>query len=335
MQRFLTFQFVCLGWVFFNATGHVAGLRRPRPHLHRLGRAVPAGHAAARRHRPRHHRRPVRAPAQRGPAAGGVLPPAYRACRSGCSASPCSASPPSVRSASRPSSTTASDDGRPHTAPPRGLGVAAGVARAPARRAGTARRRPGAGAVDTRPGARRRRLRALVPALRADPAAQRPGLAGRHAPHGQPRHHRAGRGAQPRPAAVAHRLGHGHGRTGCRAGRSGSRRRDRGPTSPRAGRAGVRDDAGQGWHRADDADDRAPQPEAAHRGQPAAGPDRGRLHRPRHGRTAAVRPGRHRRRQRGARRPREHGADPARLLQLAGGADSRTSRRPSPRWSSS
>ena len=26
VQRFLTFQFVCLGWVFFNATGTVAGL---------------------------------------------------------------------------------------------------------------------------------------------------------------------------------------------------------------------------------------------------------------------------------------------------------------------
>ena len=37
VQRFLTFQFVCLGWVFFNATGHLAGLRRARPPVRGLG----------------------------------------------------------------------------------------------------------------------------------------------------------------------------------------------------------------------------------------------------------------------------------------------------------
>ena len=37
VQRFLTFQYVCLGWVFFNATGHVTGLRPHRPAVQRVG----------------------------------------------------------------------------------------------------------------------------------------------------------------------------------------------------------------------------------------------------------------------------------------------------------
>ena len=47
VQRFLTFQFVCLGWVFFNAVGHVQRLRRAGPPLQRMGDGLAAGHAAA------------------------------------------------------------------------------------------------------------------------------------------------------------------------------------------------------------------------------------------------------------------------------------------------
>ena len=112
VQRFLTFQFVCLGWVFFNATGHVAGLRRPGSHVHAAGVRRPRW---SRRcscvivlgtHRPR-----STCPARR----VGRLQATFsrqRVRRAGRRARrrSCSASPPSVPSAWPRSSTTASDD---------------------------------------------------------------------------------------------------------------------------------------------------------------------------------------------------------------------------------
>ena len=74
VQRFLTLQFVCLGWVFFDATGMSAFAVIGR--VFAAGRALAAGHPAVGRDRPRYHRRPVRADAQRVPPAGRVLPPA-------------------------------------------------------------------------------------------------------------------------------------------------------------------------------------------------------------------------------------------------------------------
>ena len=110
VQRFLTFQFVCLGWVFFNASGVsqalavlgrvFSGWGEPSPLVTPLLVLVVVGHPAL----------PVRAAHQRVAAPGGVLAPARGVCRSGSSASRCSASPRSAPSASRPSSTTGSDD---------------------------------------------------------------------------------------------------------------------------------------------------------------------------------------------------------------------------------
>ena len=123
VQRFLTFQYVCLGWVFFNATGMsqafavlgrvFSGWGEASPLITPLLVVTVAGHHRARSSCPRCAWTACR---RRSRARG---PP----CRSACSASPCSASPPSVPSASRPSSTTASDDRRPHTPAPRRLGV--------------------------------------------------------------------------------------------------------------------------------------------------------------------------------------------------------------------
>ena len=119
VQRFLTFQFVCLGWVFFNASGMSQAFAVLGPALHRAGArpsplvtpllvVIVVGTMAAQ----------FVPDAQGGPPAGGLLAPADRGPGRACSASPCSASPPSARSASRPSSTTASDDRPPHAAAP-------------------------------------------------------------------------------------------------------------------------------------------------------------------------------------------------------------------------
>ena len=285
------------------------------------GEASPLVTPAARRHRRRHHRRPVRARRCASTGCRRRSPASGPRCRSACSASPCSASPPSVRSASRPSSTTGSDDRRPHTAAPRRLGVARGVrsrTRTPSwRRPTTAGCGPrGRACWPSAPPPS-----PVVPALRAHPPAQRPGVAGRHAPHGQPRPDRPGGRAQPRPAALAHRLGHGPRATACPGGHGrASRRRGRGPPPPGGPRPGP-DRPEHGGPAPTTPTTVPPNPKLPTAANPlrvlivgdSIGLDMGGA--------AAVRPGRHRRRQRRARRPREHGADPARLLQLAGGAD--------------
>ena len=208
VQRFLTFQFVCLGWVFFNATGTSQAFSVIGRVFSGWGEASPLVtpllvitvsarwlRSSCPRCASTGCRRRSRARGQR--------------CRSACSASPCSASPPSVPSASRPSSTTASDV-RAHTPAPRRLGDPRGVPVAPARRARRPRR---TGACVCRGRACWRLAVAAfalwfllyAPTLQHNAQVSPVG----HEAHGQPRCDRPGRRHQPRPAALALRLHHG------------------------------------------------------------------------------------------------------------------------------
>ena len=71
--------------------------------------------------------------------------------------------------------------------------------------------------------------------------------------------------------------GRSNGLSGGGTGTHGGGTARRGPAGQ--GRAGAH----EGWHRAHDTDDGAPRPEGSHRRQPAARPDRRRLHRHRPG----------------------------------------------------
>ncbi len=143
--------------------------------------------------------------AQRGPPAGGVLPPADRG--PGRCARLRPARHHHVRSGRRRALHLLPLLMTDQRTPPHHVDWEdpAGVPRPSPRRAraGT-RRRPGAPALDPRPRARPRRVRRVVPALRADAAAQRAGVPGRHPPHHQPRHDRAGRRRSAAPLQLSH-----------------------------------------------------------------------------------------------------------------------------------
>ncbi len=123
VQRFLTFQYVCLGWVFFNATGLSQAFAVLGRIVQRVGPTITPGHAAAGVHGARHPGRPVSSRRSAWGACRLRSPASAPQSRSGCSGVPSSPSRRSARSASRRSSTTASDDGPAHTAAPRGVGI--------------------------------------------------------------------------------------------------------------------------------------------------------------------------------------------------------------------
>ena len=238
VQRFLTFQFVCLGWVFFNASGTAQAFAVLGRMLKGWGQASPLvtpllvivvvgsialqfvptvsvdrlqaafsrqravvqvgllGFALLGHHHVRSHRR----------RALHLLPLLMTDQRI----------PPADLAEEPPEPHPKGPDGATHETP--GPGPAGAVGR-----------RTRAAALDA--GARPRRgcVRALVPPLRADAPAQRPGVARRHATHRQPRRDRTGRRAQSGAAALPHRVGHGPGEHACPAGRTGSASRGRAP----------------------------------------------------------------------------------------------------------